>query len=136
MLMRKLGRSGLNVAALCLGGNTFGWTTDQKASEAVLDAYMEAGGNFIDTADVYARWVPGNKGGESETVLGIWMAARRNRHAVVMPPRCAGPWAPARTTRGSPASTSGEGVGPRRSGRRPTITMPTRRTGAARRRRT
>jgi len=55
MLMRKLGRTGMKVAALCLGGNTFGWTTDQKASEAVLDAYMEAGGNFIDTADVYSR---------------------------------------------------------------------------------
>ena len=79
MLMRKLGRTGLKVAALCLGGNTFGWTTDQKASEAVLDAYVEAGGNFIDTADVYARWAPGNKGGESETALGTWMAARRNR---------------------------------------------------------
>jgi len=77
MLMRKLGRSGLKVAALCLGGNTFGWTTDQKASEAVLDAYVEAGGNFIDTADVYSRWASGNKGGESETVLGAWMAARR-----------------------------------------------------------
>ena len=62
MLMRKLGRTGLRVAALCLGGNTFGWTTDQKASEAVLDAYVDAGGNFIDTADVYSRWVPGNTG--------------------------------------------------------------------------
>ena len=82
MLMRKLGRTGLKVAALCLGGNTFGWTTDQKASEAVLDAYVEAGGNFIDTADVYSRWAPGNKGGESETALGIWMTARKNRHAV------------------------------------------------------
>ena len=91
MLMRKLGRTGLNVAALCLGGNTFGWTTDQQASEAVLDAYMEAGGNFIDTADVYARWAPGNKGGESETALGIWMAARRNRHAVVMATKVCGP---------------------------------------------
>ena len=79
MLMRKLGRTGLRVAALCLGGNTFGWTTDQKASEAVLDAYLEAGGNFIDTADVYARWAPGNKGGESEEALGTWMSARRNR---------------------------------------------------------
>src|ERR1700741_4770374 len=65
MLMRKLGRTGLRVSALCLGGNTFGWTTDQKASEPVLDAYREAGGNFIDTADVYSRWAPGNKGGES-----------------------------------------------------------------------
>ncbi|HXJ79372.1 MAG TPA: aldo/keto reductase [Candidatus Methylomirabilis sp.] len=84
MLMRKLGRSGLRVSALCLGGNTFGWTTDQEASEAVLDAYVEAGGNFIDTADVYARWVPGNVGGESETVLGKWMSARRNRHDVLI----------------------------------------------------
>ena len=94
MLMRKLGRTGLKVSALCLGGNTFGWTTDQKASEAVLDAYMEAGGNFIDTADVYARWVPGNKGGESETALGIWMAARRNRHAVIVATKVCGPMGP------------------------------------------
>jgi len=65
MLTRRLGRTGLRVSALCLGGNTFGWTTDQKASEAVLDAYVEAGGNFIDTADVYSRWVSGHKGGES-----------------------------------------------------------------------
>jgi aryl-alcohol dehydrogenase-like predicted oxidoreductase len=91
MLMRKLGRSGLKVSALCLGGNTFGWTTDQKASETVLDAYMEAGGNFIDTADVYARWVSGNKGGESETALGIWMAARKNRQAVIMATKVCGP---------------------------------------------
>jgi aryl-alcohol dehydrogenase-like predicted oxidoreductase len=91
MLMRKLGRTGLKVAALCLGGNTFGWTTDQPASEAVLDAYVEAGGNFIDTADVYARWAPGNKGGESETALGIWMAARRNRPAVIIATKVCGP---------------------------------------------
>jgi aryl-alcohol dehydrogenase-like predicted oxidoreductase len=94
MLMRKLGRSGLKVSALCLGGNTFGWTTDQKASEAVLDAYLAAGGNFIDTADVYARWVPGNKGGESETALGIWMAARKNRSAVIMATKACGPMGP------------------------------------------
>src|SRR5919106_1314418 len=92
--MRNLGRTGLRVSALCLGGNTFGWTTDQPASEAVLDAYVEAGGNFIDTADVYARWVPGNKGGESETALGIWMAARRNRHAVIMATKVCGPMGP------------------------------------------
>jgi aryl-alcohol dehydrogenase-like predicted oxidoreductase len=94
MLMRKLGRTGLRVAALCLGGNTFGWTTDQKASEAVLDAYLEAGGNFVDTADVYSNWAPGNKGGESETVLGAWMAARRNRHAVVIATKVMGPMGP------------------------------------------
>src|SRR5262245_646186 len=94
MLMRKLGRTGLRVSALCLGGNTFGWTTDQKASEAVLDGYVEAGGNFIDTADVYARWVPGNAGGESETALGQWMAARRNRAAVVIATKVMGPMGP------------------------------------------
>ncbi|HEV8438307.1 MAG TPA: aldo/keto reductase [Methylomirabilota bacterium] len=94
MLMRKLGRSGLRVAALCLGGNTFGWTTDQKGSEAVLDAYVEAGGNFIDTADVYSRWVPGNTGGESETALGAWMNSRRNRHIVLIATKVMGPMGP------------------------------------------
>jgi aryl-alcohol dehydrogenase-like predicted oxidoreductase len=94
MLMRKLGRTGLKVAALCLGGNTFGWTTDQKASEAVLDAYLEAGGNFIDTADIYARWVPGNAGGESETALGAWMHARGNRQRVIIATKVMGPMGP------------------------------------------
>jgi aryl-alcohol dehydrogenase-like predicted oxidoreductase len=94
MLMRKLGRTGLRVSALCLGGNTFGWTTDQPASEAVLDAYMEAGGNFIDTANVYARWVPGNSGGESETALGIWMKGRGNRQAAVIATKVMAPMGP------------------------------------------
>jgi len=94
MLMRKLGRTGLRVAALCLGGNTFGWTTDQQTSEAVLDAYIEAGGNFIDTADVYSRWAPGHTGGESETALGTWMAARRNRHAVLIATKVMGAMGP------------------------------------------
>jgi aryl-alcohol dehydrogenase-like predicted oxidoreductase len=100
MLTRTLGRTGLKVSALCLGGNTFGWTTDQPASEAVLDAYVEAGGNFIDTADVYARWAPGNKGGESETALGIWMAARRNRHAVILATKVCGPMGPGPNDKG------------------------------------
>jgi aryl-alcohol dehydrogenase-like predicted oxidoreductase len=100
MLMRTLGRTGLKVSALCLGGNTFGWTTDQPASEAVLDAYVEAGGNFIDTADVYARWAPGNTGGESESALGAWMAARRNRHAVVIATKVCGPMGPGPNDRG------------------------------------
>ena len=94
MLMRKLGRTGLKVSALCLGGNTFGWTTDQKVSEAVLDAYVEAGGNFIDTADVYSRWAPGNKGGESEIALGVWMATRKNRSAVLIATKVCGPIGP------------------------------------------
>src|ERR1700675_4496148 len=94
MLIRKLGRTGLKVAALCLGGNTFGWTTDQEASEAVLDAYLEAGGNFVDTADVYARWVPGNSGGESETVLGKWLHARGNRQQVIIATKVMAPMGP------------------------------------------
>src|SRR6266498_5970952 len=100
MLMRKLGRTGLRVAALCLGGNTFGWTTDQKASGAVLDAYVEAGGNFIDTADVYARWAAGNHGGESETVMGRWFKARGQRHDVVVATKVCGPMGPGPNDKG------------------------------------
>ncbi len=69
---------------LCLGGNVFGWTADERQSFAVLDAYAEAGGNFVDTADAYSAWVPGNTGGESETILGRWMADRRNRDRIVV----------------------------------------------------
>ncbi|MGH7365992.1 MAG: aldo/keto reductase [Candidatus Rokuibacteriota bacterium] len=100
MLMRTLGRTGLKVSALCLGGNTFGWTTDQKVSEAVLDAYVEAGGNFIDTADVYSRWAPGNHGGESESVLGAWMTGRGNRHAVLIATKVCGPMGPGPNDKG------------------------------------
>ncbi len=84
MQFRQLGQSDLRVAPLCLGGNVFGWTADEDASFAVLDAYLEAGGNFVDTADVYARWAPGNSGGESESVLGRWMASRKNRDSVII----------------------------------------------------
>jgi aryl-alcohol dehydrogenase-like predicted oxidoreductase len=82
--MATLGRSDLDVFPLCLGGNVFGWTADEASSFAVLDAYVAAGGNFIDTADVYSAWVPGNSGGESETIIGRWMAARSNRTSVVI----------------------------------------------------
>jgi aryl-alcohol dehydrogenase-like predicted oxidoreductase len=74
----------LRIFPLCLGGNVLGWTADKAASEAVLDAYVDGGGNFIDTADVYSEWVPGNEGGESERILGEWMAARGNRERVVI----------------------------------------------------
>ncbi|MGY1431413.1 aldo/keto reductase [Streptomyces sp. MN12] len=82
--LRKLGSSDLEVFPLALGGNVFGWTADQDTSFAVLDAYTAAGGNFIDTADSYSAWVDGNSGGESETVLGQWLAARGNRDDVVL----------------------------------------------------
>jgi aryl-alcohol dehydrogenase-like predicted oxidoreductase len=74
----------LDVFGLCLGGNVFGWTADRDTSFAVLDAYAAAGGNFIDTADVYMAGAPGNSGGESETIIGEWMAARDNRDAIVV----------------------------------------------------
>jgi aryl-alcohol dehydrogenase-like predicted oxidoreductase len=84
MQLRPLGRSGLRVAPLCLGGNVFGWTADEAASFAVLDAALEAGLNFIDTADVYSVWVPGHRGGESETVIGKWLKRRGRRDDVVI----------------------------------------------------
>ncbi|MFJ9606441.1 aldo/keto reductase [Kitasatospora sp. NPDC101176] len=80
----RLGASDLSVFPLSLGGNVFGWTADQQQSFAVLDAYAAAGGNFVDTADVYSAWVPGNTGGESETIIGAWLRSRGNRDEVVI----------------------------------------------------
>jgi len=84
MKMRQLGRTGLQVSPLCFGGNVFGWTIDKKRSFEVLDAFVDAGCNFIDTADVYSAWAPGNKGGESETIMGEWLKARGNRGKLVI----------------------------------------------------
>ncbi|MDT3395558.1 aldo/keto reductase [Streptomyces sp. B1866] len=75
---------GLSVFPLSLGGNVFGWTADEAGSFAVLDAYAEAGGDFVDTADIYSAWAPGNAGGESETIIGDWFASRGNRSEVVL----------------------------------------------------
>ncbi|NEE57824.1 aldo/keto reductase, partial [Streptomyces sp. SID8455] len=82
--LRTLGNSGLQVFPLSLGGNVFGWTADEDQSFAVLDAYAAAGGNFIDTADAYTAWIEGNQGGESETVIGKWLASRGNRSDIVV----------------------------------------------------
>lgn len=79
MNTRPLGRTGFDVAPLALGGNVFGWTADEPTSFAVLDAFVAGGGNLIDTADSYSRWASGHAGGESETVIGRWIA-RRGRH--------------------------------------------------------
>jgi len=84
MQLRTLGRSGLRVAPLCLGGNVFGWTATEAASFAVLDALVGAGLNFIDTADVYSIWVPGHRGGESETVIGNWLKRGAKREGLVI----------------------------------------------------
>jgi len=81
---RPLGRSGLQVAPLCLGGNVFGWTVDEAMSFRLLDAWVDAGMNFIDTADVYSRWATGHSGGESEAILGKWFRQSGKRNRVVL----------------------------------------------------
>jgi len=102
MQLRRLGRTDLSIAPLVLGGNVFGWTADKKASFAVLDRFLEAGLNAVDTADVYSSWAPGNSGGESETIIGEWMKARGNRRRVIVI-----------TKVGSPMGQGKEGLSPR-----------------------
>jgi len=84
MQRRKLGRSGLEIAPIVFGGNVFGWTADEKRSFELLDAFVDAGFNAIDTADVYSRWVPGHHGGESETLIGRWLRANPARRQQVL----------------------------------------------------
>lgn len=81
--MARIGNSSLDVLPLSLGGNVFGWTADRDASFEILDAFARGGGDFIDTADSYSAWVPGNSGGESETIIGAWLASRRPEGVVV-----------------------------------------------------
>jgi aryl-alcohol dehydrogenase-like predicted oxidoreductase len=84
MNKRKLGKTGMEISPLVFGGNIFGWTVDQAASFKVLDAFVEAGFNSVDTADVYSRWVPGHAGGESEIILGEWMKRSGNRDKIIV----------------------------------------------------
>ncbi len=85
MEMREFGKgTGLKIAPLVLGGNVFGWTADEATSFAVLDAFVAGGFNAVDTANVYSRWVPGHAGGESETVIGNWLASRKARDRIVL----------------------------------------------------
>jgi aryl-alcohol dehydrogenase-like predicted oxidoreductase len=84
MQLRQLGRSELKVRPLCFGGNVFGWTADERTSFTLLDRFVDAGLNFIDTADVYSAWAPGNQGGESETIIGNWLKQRGGRDRVVL----------------------------------------------------
>ncbi|MEV4668138.1 aldo/keto reductase [Microbacterium sp. LWO12-1.2] len=81
--MTRIGTSDLDVFPLSLGGNVFGWTADRDTSFAVLDAFVAGGGDFVDTADSYSAWVPGNSGGESETIIGEWLASRKPQNVVV-----------------------------------------------------
>lgn len=84
MERRKLGNTGFEILPLALGGNVFGWTIDEPTSFKILDAFVAAGFNLIDTADVYAKWVPGNKGGESETIIGNWLKKSGKRSKVIV----------------------------------------------------
>jgi aryl-alcohol dehydrogenase-like predicted oxidoreductase len=103
MTRRKLGRSDLSIAPIVFGGNVFGWSADEKTSFALLDAFVDAGFNAIDTADVYSHWVAGNKGGESETIVGRWLKARGRRDDVLVFTKVGGDM-------GSGASLKGEYV--------------------------
>lgn len=84
MQKRILGKTGLEVSPLTLGGNVFGWTIDEQQSFEILSAWVAAGFNFIDTADSYSNWIPGNKGGESETIIGNWIKKQGNRSEVII----------------------------------------------------
>ncbi len=84
MSLRTLGRSGLQVSPLAFGGNVFGWTVDPATAFSLLDAWLDAGMNFVDTADVYSRWVPGHRGGESETLVGQWLKQSGRRQQLVL----------------------------------------------------
>ena len=88
MQSRPLGRSGITVPPLCFGGNIFGWTVDEPAAFKLLDILVAQGFNFIDTADVYSKWVPGHVGGESEAILGTWMKQRGNRKQIILATKC------------------------------------------------
>jgi len=87
---RKLGLSDLEVSPITFGGNVFGWTLDEKASFAMLDALVDGGYNFIDTADVYSKWAPGNVGGESETIIGKWLSDRGKRDEIILATKLGG----------------------------------------------
>ena len=84
MQKRRIGNSELKVAPLVFGGNVFGWTADEATSFSILDAFVDAGLDFIDTADVYSAWVPGHQGGESETIIGKWLKKSGKRNQVLL----------------------------------------------------
>ena len=89
MQKRKLGKSDLEFVPIAFGGNVFGWTADEATSHKLLDAFVDAGFSFVDTADVYSRWFPGNKGGESETVIGTWLKKDPSkRDKIVLATKC------------------------------------------------
>jgi len=94
MKKRELGKSGIMVVPFCFGGNVFGWTADEKTSFDLLDALVDSGLDFIDTADVYSTWVPGNKGGDSEAIIGKWLKKSSKRNKVIIATKVGKPMGP------------------------------------------
>ncbi len=91
---RKLGRTGLKVSSLCLGTMQWGWTADETTAFAIMDAFVDSGSNFLDSADYYSRWLPGHPGGESEEIIGSWMKERRNRSSIILATKVRHPMGP------------------------------------------
>ena len=91
---RTLGRTGLKVSSLCLGTMQWGWTADEKTAFTLMDAFMENGGNFLDTADFYSHWLPGHSGGESEEIIGRWIKKRNNRSSIILATKVRHPMGP------------------------------------------
>jgi aryl-alcohol dehydrogenase-like predicted oxidoreductase len=91
---RNLGRTGLKVSSLCLGTMQWGWTADEKTAFTIMDAFIENGGNFLDTADFYSRWIPGHSGGVSEEIIGRWMKERNNRKSIILATKVRQPMGP------------------------------------------
>src|SRR6195952_4647271 len=94
MHMRQLGKTGLSISPIVFGSNIFGWTADEKTSFSLLDAFFGAGFNTIDTADVYSAWVPGNKGGDSEEIIGKWLKNAGKRDKVIIATKVGKPMGP------------------------------------------
>ncbi len=91
---RNLGRTGLKVSSLCLGTMQWGWTADQETAFAIMDAFVDSGGNFLDTADYYSRWLPDHAGGESEEIIGRWMKEQQNRSSIILATKVRHPMGP------------------------------------------
>ena len=130
---RAIGDSGIAVAPLALGGNVFGWTADEATSFAVLDAFVDAGGTMIDTADVYSAWVPGHTGGESEALIGRWLKrdpSKRDKVVIATKVGFHGDGLAPRPIVSRPATRRCSGSG---SMHRPLLSAPGRSGGAARR---
>src|SRR5947209_12485650 len=94
MNYRKLGRTGLKVSSLCLGTMQWGWTANQETAFAIMDAFVNQSGNFLDTADYYSGWLPGHAGGESEEIIGSWIKERHNRSNIILATKVRHPMGP------------------------------------------